>query len=180
MSRFRVTGHFEKSAQNDPKMTLNPTSSIVPHIFITTVPESQISLRFALRPAFFNIQAILRQVHQMTPKWPWILQGHRYPIYVLLVSMSPKFHFVSLYDEPFSSYRPFWEKRTKWPQNDLESYKVKLSYIYVCFTSIHEAQISLFCSKTNHYRVTGQFWEKCTKWPQLDLEPYKVKYTIYV
>ena len=55
-------------------MTLNPTSSNVPHIFITIVHESQISLRFALWPALFEIQAILRQVHWMTPNWPWTLQ----------------------------------------------------------------------------------------------------------
>ena len=79
-SRFWDIGHFERSAQNDPKMTLNPTNSNVLHIFITIVPESQVSLRFALRPAFFNVQAILRQVHQMTPKWHWTLQGQGYPI----------------------------------------------------------------------------------------------------
>ena len=123
-SHFWVTGHFEKSAPNDPKMTLNTTSSNYP-ICVTCVPDSQISLRFALRPSvlryrafwdkctewtqndlepykvkwgstpiymynsyprvsnltpfrsttsLFNIQAILRQVHRMTPNWPWTLQ----------------------------------------------------------------------------------------------------------
>ncbi len=65
------------SAQNDAKMTLNPTSSNVPHIFITIVPESQISLRFAILPAIFNIQAYLGQVHQITPmdREPYKVKG---------------------------------------------------------------------------------------------------------
>ncbi len=63
--RFRDTGHFETSAPNDPKMTLNYTRSNVPMyvlrvphfstlqgqmypICITTVPGCYISLRFAL------------------------------------------------------------------------------------------------------------------------------------
>ncbi len=62
-------------------------------------------------------------------------------IYMLLGSMSPKFHSISLHDEPFSCYRPFWEKCTQWPQNDLEPYKVKLSYI--CITSVPDSQMSL-------------------------------------
>ncbi len=64
---FRVTGHFEKSAPNDPQMTLNRTRS---NYLIYVL---QVSMRpkfhcFALRPAFFEKQDILRQVHQMTPK----------------------------------------------------------------------------------------------------------------
>ena len=39
--------------------------------------ESQISIRFAPRPTVFELQAILKQVHQITPKWLWTLQGYR-------------------------------------------------------------------------------------------------------
>ncbi len=38
-------------------------------------PESEVSVRFTLRHAIFELQAILRQVHQMTPKWRWTLKG---------------------------------------------------------------------------------------------------------
>ena len=54
----------------------------------TSVPESQISVRFALRQAIFQIEAILGQVHRMTPMTHWTLQGQIYPI---LVSMSPTY-----------------------------------------------------------------------------------------
>ena len=44
-------------------MTLSPTKSKVLHICVTGIPESQISLRFALRTVF-ETQAILRQVYR--------------------------------------------------------------------------------------------------------------------
>ena len=38
-SHVWVTGHFEQSALNDPKMTLKPPRSKVPHIFVTSIHE---------------------------------------------------------------------------------------------------------------------------------------------
>ena len=75
--RFWVTGHFEISAPNDPQMTLYPRRSKIPQIHITTTSKSQISLRFALRPAIFELQAILKQVHLMTSKWRSALKCHK-------------------------------------------------------------------------------------------------------
>ena len=46
-NHFRDIGHLETTALNDLQTTLNPTRSNVPHICITTVPDSQISLHFA-------------------------------------------------------------------------------------------------------------------------------------
>ena len=68
------------NALNDPQMTLNPTQSNVPHTCVTSIHDFQISLRFALRPAILGIQAIFRQVLQMSQKWSWTLQGQRYPM----------------------------------------------------------------------------------------------------
>ncbi len=72
---FRDTGHLVRSAPNEPKITMNHTRSIVPHIPVTSVHESQFSLHFALRPVAVKLQAKLRQVHRMTPNWPWTPQG---------------------------------------------------------------------------------------------------------
>ncbi len=66
-NRFRDAGHFETSASNGPKMTLNSTWSKVPRIHITITPELQISLFFTLWLVAFELQAILRQ-HKITPK----------------------------------------------------------------------------------------------------------------
>ncbi len=54
-SRFRVTGHFETCAPNDPKRTLGAKRSrYIPDIHVTTTPKSQLSLRFALWPPTFE------------------------------------------------------------------------------------------------------------------------------
>ncbi len=96
-------------------MSLKPTKSSVQHI--TTVPYSQLLVHFVVRPAVFELQATLRKVHQTTAKWPWTLKGQMYTTYVLLVFPVPKFQSVSLYGQPFLSYRPFKMHRMtpKWP-----------------------------------------------------------------
>ncbi len=61
----------------------------------TRVTESQIYLRFSLRPTVFELQVTgQRKVPRMTPKWPRTLQGQRYPIHAILESLSPRFHSV--------------------------------------------------------------------------------------
>ncbi len=78
----------------------------------------------------------------MAPKWPSTIQGQMYPIYVLLVSMSTKFHSVSLYDydQLFLKYKPFWKwMDPKWSwtlQGQLYPIHVLL------LTSINESQMS--------------------------------------
>ena len=51
---FELQGIVRKVHINDPQMTLNITSSNVP-ICANSVPDSQMSLRFALRPAILEI-----------------------------------------------------------------------------------------------------------------------------
>ncbi len=72
-SRFRLACHFETSALNYPKMTINTKRSKVSHICCRST-ESQISLLFTLQKAVFELQAILRQVHWMAPKRFWTLK----------------------------------------------------------------------------------------------------------
>ena len=87
-SCFWDTGKFKTNALNDPKMSLNPIRSKVPHICFIGVHISQISLCFAPHPSIFEIRPLWG--HRMTPKWP---EGHMYPIYLLQVSMRPIFCF---------------------------------------------------------------------------------------
>ena len=86
-----LTCHFLEKCTEWPKIDLEPYKVKSTYICITSVPDSQISLRLAVRPAIVEIHAILKQVHWMIPKWPWTLQGQRYPIFVLLLSTSPIF-----------------------------------------------------------------------------------------
>ncbi len=62
VSRFRVTRDFETSAPNDLKMALSTKRSDVPIIHVTTLPGSQISLAFTLKPALVELQVILGQL----------------------------------------------------------------------------------------------------------------------
>ncbi len=78
---------LETNALNDPKMTLNLLRLNAPDMCVTRyvcICESQISVRFTLRPDVFEVQASLIQVHRMTPKSPWPPLGQMCPIYVLL------------------------------------------------------------------------------------------------
>ncbi len=69
--------------------------------------------------------------------------------------------------------QPFWEKCTKWPQNDLERYKVNL-LLHTCITSVPDSQISIPFAVRPAVFETQAIWYKFTKWPQTSLEPYKV------
>ncbi len=103
----------------------------------------KISLRSSLRPAVFQLQAILRQVHWMTPKWPWTLQHLVYTRSLISVTNIYESQISVLFcstSNRFLSYRPFWDKVTEWPQNDLEHCEVKSP---ICVTSAPESQISL-------------------------------------
>ena len=64
----------------------------------------------------------------------------------------PKFHSVSLYDQPFSRYR-FFENRkcTEWPQNDLKHLSVKNT---LCTLNTHTRGPNFipFCSTTSCFR----------------------------
>ncbi len=81
-SHFQFSGHFETSVTDDNKIVFNTKRSNVSHMHMITTPKSKISLLFALWPAVFELESILRQV-QMTSKCPWTLKGQRktgYPI----------------------------------------------------------------------------------------------------
>ncbi len=63
-----VYDHVLRLHRMIPKWRWTTERSKVPHIHVTTNPQPQISLRFALQLAIFELQIILRQAHQMTPK----------------------------------------------------------------------------------------------------------------
>ncbi len=146
-SRFRVAGHFETSAPNGCKVTLNTTRSKVPLICAIGVHESQISVLFLLRPAVFEWHDMASQVY---PKMALNTKGDRHIIYALLVSSSPKFQFLSFFDQPLWSYNSFWDKCTKWPHNNQEDYKVK-GTPYMCSYSLRVSIFTMSCSATSRF-----------------------------
>ena len=55
-------------APNDPQITLNALRSNVPYICTTSTTKPQLSVRLALWQVVFELHAILKRVHRMTPK----------------------------------------------------------------------------------------------------------------
>ncbi len=132
---------FEISALNDPKLTLNTARLHVPHTCVTSIHESYISLCVTLRPAVFALQAILRQVHRMTPNWRRTLQSqinlymHKYCFRVL--NFTP-------FRSMTSRFRATGHIETSKPNGPKLTLNTTGSYVpHICVTSIHECQISL-------------------------------------
>ncbi len=129
--------------------TLNTKRSNVPHTHVVTNPESQISLCFALWVAIFELQAILRQVHQKTPKWPGTLEGHMHPIYIYDNWLPRTFHSFWLYGQPFLSNSPSWYKYTdsKLTLNTKRSkvlhMTTKVSLLFALWSAVFKIQVIL-------------------------------------
>ncbi len=118
---------------------------------MTTTPDSQISIRFALRLILFELQATWHK-HQMTPKWTCTVKSQRYPTYIQQLPPSSKFHSVSLYPKVFSSYMPFRERCIEWPENDMKKNQRFPIYIWPLPPI---PNVTLFHSMYSRYRVTG-------------------------
>ncbi len=61
--------------------------------------KSNFSIRFILCPSAFMLQVVLRQVHWITPNWPWTPKGQRYAIYLEQLAPSPKYQSVERANE---------------------------------------------------------------------------------
>ncbi len=142
--RFWVTGHFEISAPNDPKITFNTKRSKVPHMHVAATPEPQISPPFCSMASGFELWANLWQVHQrpkMTLNTKWSKVPH--PIYMLQLPPGPKFHSISLYGQRFCVAGQFETSAANDLKMILSTKRSKVTNI--CCVSTHESQISL-CS----------------------------------
>ena len=77
-SRFRDTGNFDKCTEW-PQNDLEHYKVKLPHNVLLISTSHTFHSFFDLQPAIFKLQAILRQVQRMTPKWPWTIQGQITP-----------------------------------------------------------------------------------------------------
>ncbi len=79
---------------------------------LNTHPEAQISRRFALRLAIFEIQGCWKlEMHGMITELPYALNCQKSPVYTEYWPPRSKFHPVSLYDQPFSRYKVFESRK---------------------------------------------------------------------
>ena len=77
----------------------------------------------------------------------------------LQLTQLPKFSSISLYDEPFLTYAPFFRKSApsdpKWPWH-VKGHK----YQYACYIYPRGPNFHPFRSTMSRIRVTSQFWKK--------------------
>ncbi len=132
-------------------------------LLISTSP--QISLRFAIWPVGFELQAILRQVHQMPPKWPWTPQGQMYQICATSVPNSQISVRSTLRSAVFE-IRPVMKKgitklsiigkhqmTSEWPW----TLNIQKCPAYIKYLSRCPNFCQIFHSKTNYFQETRFF-----------------------
>ena len=107
----------------------------------------------------------------MTSKWLWTLKGHWYPVYVLHLPSSRKFHSISLHGYPFSNYRQFWDKCTEWTHNNPEQ-KDTPKYRYQLPRS---PTFTPFHSTFSHFGVTCHFETSAPNKPKMTLNTKRSK-----
>ncbi len=145
-SRAWGNGQLENCASNDPQMTLKATRSKVLHMYYSSTIESQISITFVLQPAVFDLQAILRKVHQC----PQNDLEHYNIFYKYALQVPPVPNFNLLHCSPaVLSCRPFWYNCTKSPPNDLKS---DLMYpIYAIYKYPQVLKFNPFCCEVSRF-----------------------------
>ena len=117
-SSFRVTGHFETSAPNDPPNNIEHqkvNGTLYTRYNYPRLPNSVL----LFREPFLSYKPFETSA-QNDRKMTWTLKNQRYPIYMVQLPTTPKFQSVSLYSQPFDRHRPLWDKCTEWLQNDLK------------------------------------------------------------
>ncbi len=112
--------------------------------------------------AGFELQAILRQMHCMTPN------DLEYYIRSKVRHIpNPNFSVLPYSYKPFSSFKPFWYKCPKWPQNDLEHCicKVKRYPTYVLLL-ILSSKFHCFALTSCFFGVPKAIMRQYTEWLQ--------------
>ncbi len=100
---FRVTSHFETSARDDSKRTLNNTRSNIPLACVSSFPESQISL-FCSTPSRFRDTRLPKIANSPNGvRLTLNMSRSKYCVYHVLPPR-PKFWSFSLYDQASVSW----------------------------------------------------------------------------
>ncbi len=79
--------------------------------------------------------------------------------YMLLISLIPKYRSISLYGEPFLSYRSLRDKCTKLPRRTLTT--TILMAPHICPTDIPQAQSSVRFAQRQLFWAYRPIWDKC-------------------
>ncbi len=139
-------------------MTLNINrSKATKHV--TTTPQSQIILHFPLQLADFELQVNFETSPLRDPKLTLNAKGQRYPlVYMLQPPPSPKYSSVSLYEQTFLSYRPFWDRLTKMTQKWPWILKGQRYPIYIWQLPLSPKFQSISLYDYSHFKRYWQFF----------------------
>ncbi len=132
-------GHYQKFQKLYILPCTNPIFLTTYHsgIFLTYFSCFQTQVQFFQRCT----RHTLRQVHRITPKWPWTLTGQRYPICIQTHSLSPEFHAISLYFKPFRVTGHFETSALNDPKMTLNTSRLKVPHIHIKTTP--DSQVSI-------------------------------------
>ncbi len=167
---FELRPLFQKSAPNDPNtnMTLTCSRSKVLIYILIYIPHTPVRpnfLPFSLYlESFSSCGPILWKVHQMTPKWPWNVQGQNTHMHIAYTIEAQIIFRFAVWWAVFELWTSF-VKCTKWPTRS----KVPICILHT-HTSPKFSSVSVYMKCLNY-----KYWEKCTEWPQHDLDMVKVK-----
>ncbi len=88
-------------------------------------------------------------------------------MYIVQLPRSPTFHYISFYSQLFSSYWPYWDKRTEWPQIDINITRSKVPRLYHNYL-LQLPNFTPCCSMTSWFRqiqaILRQVNQMTAKW----------------
>ncbi len=129
---FNYTVH--RSAPNDPKMTLICSRS--KNIYLCSLYLYTWGPKFCLfrsRISRFRVTVqIWKRVHQMTPIWPWYVQGQRYTYAYYIQNPDAQAFVRFTLRWAVLKLRPSFWKVHQMTLNDLDMFKIKKKYQYAC------------------------------------------------
>ncbi len=152
-------------------MTLDTKGSNVPHIHVTAMLKTQISVCFDLRWAVSELQVIMRQVHWLTPKWHWALKGH--PMYMWQLLQSQISFRFALRTAPFELQAILRQVHWMTP-NDVKRWKVK-DTPHTCYNYPRLPNFSLFRPSSSRFRVSGHYETSAPNDPKITLSTKRSK-----
>ncbi len=164
LSHLRVTDQFlRKVMPNDPKVTLTYSSSKVHASEQPHMPTKAHIFSLYDEP-FSSYGPVLINVHWMTPKWHWLLQGQRGPCAHYIYPQGPIFVWFPLL-WAVSSYSQFWRSVHQINQKVTPWHNISRSQLYIYAYYIHPQDPNFHLSDftMNCFWVMAQLWEKFTQ-----------------
>ncbi len=137
-------------------------------IYISLISMSPKFNSFRPTAIHFQVGEHFERSELHDPKMAWKHVSSKVPPYTCYIyPRIQNFHSVSLNGQAFSSYRPFWNKCTEWPQHDHKQYKINGTHIHITPIIPKFHPTSLYGKSLSRHRA---FWHNGTERTQNDLQ----------